>query len=165
MSTLFVDTINEKTSGNGIKIPGHQVQIVQNFIDTPVSVNSATYTSCATQAITPKFSDSKIRVQITCSMVGNSAAGNGTFFQLYRDSTVIGFAYGTSYSTSGGFIPTNNYNVGTLAIDYLDSPATASSITYDLRMGAFNGTAYLGRRGDTAHTSAPIFITLTEIAQ
>ena len=27
MSTLFVDTINEKTSGNGIAIPGHVVQV------------------------------------------------------------------------------------------------------------------------------------------
>ena len=31
MSTLFVDTINEKTSGNGIQIPGHVVQIVQTI--------------------------------------------------------------------------------------------------------------------------------------
>ena len=29
MSTLFVDTINEKTSGNGIAIPGHVVQVVK----------------------------------------------------------------------------------------------------------------------------------------
>ena len=28
MSTLFVDTINEKTSGNGIAIPGHVVQVI-----------------------------------------------------------------------------------------------------------------------------------------
>ena len=29
MSTLFVDTINEKTSGNGVAIPGHVVQVVK----------------------------------------------------------------------------------------------------------------------------------------
>ena len=28
MSTLFVDTINEKTSGNGIEIPGHVIQVI-----------------------------------------------------------------------------------------------------------------------------------------
>ena len=27
MSTLYVDTINEKTSGNGVQIPGHVVQV------------------------------------------------------------------------------------------------------------------------------------------
>ena len=27
MSTLFVDTINEKTSGNGMAIPGHVVHL------------------------------------------------------------------------------------------------------------------------------------------
>ena len=29
MSTLYVDTITEKTSGNGVQIPGHVVQVVQ----------------------------------------------------------------------------------------------------------------------------------------
>jgi hypothetical protein len=171
-SILLVDTIKNSLDSadtvaitGGIYAPGSVVQVVQNYVSTPQSVSTASYTSVVTQAITPKSASSKIRVQIACSMVGNSAAGNGTFFQLYRGSTVIGYAYGSSYSTSGGFIPTNNYNVGTLAIDYLDSPATTAATTYDLRMGAFNGTAYLGRRGDTAHTSAPIFFTLTEIAQ
>ena len=31
MSTLFVDTINEKTSGNGIEIPGHVIQVVREY--------------------------------------------------------------------------------------------------------------------------------------
>ena len=32
MITLFVDTINEKTSGNEIQIPGHPIQIVQTTL-------------------------------------------------------------------------------------------------------------------------------------
>ena len=28
MSTVYVDTINEKTSGNGVQIPGHVIQTV-----------------------------------------------------------------------------------------------------------------------------------------
>ena len=164
LATAADPTTVEISSGHTLYAPGHIIQVVQKYVNTPQSVSTASYTSVVSQAITPKSASSKIRVQISCSMVGNSTAGNATFFQLYRGSTIIGFAYGTSYSTSGGFIPTNNYNVGTLAIDYLDSPATTSATTYDLRMGAFNGTAYLGRRGDTAHTSAPTFFTLTEVA-
>ena len=35
MSTLFVDTINEKTTNNGIYIPGHVLQVQQTvFKDT-----------------------------------------------------------------------------------------------------------------------------------
>ena len=30
MSTLYVDTITEKTSGNGVQIPGHVVQVVSS---------------------------------------------------------------------------------------------------------------------------------------
>ena len=37
MSTLFVDTINEKTSGNGIIIPGHVVAI-HNALKTDTQV-------------------------------------------------------------------------------------------------------------------------------
>ena len=29
MSTLYVDTITEKTVGNGVQIPGHVIQVVQ----------------------------------------------------------------------------------------------------------------------------------------
>ena len=45
MSTLFVDTINEKTSGNGIKIPGHVVQVVSTTnTDTQTITHSTSST-------------------------------------------------------------------------------------------------------------------------
>jgi len=76
MSILKVDTINEKTSGNGVLIPGHVIQIQNvtrdgaanstsstSFVDTGLSLN-----------ITPKFATSKILVivhQVT-SLLGGS---------------------------------------------------------------------------------------------
>ena len=79
MSTLFVDTINEKTSGNGVAIPGHVVQMQNNSI----SGNSGTSTSGSfvdsglSVNITPKFSNSKILVivhQVMAINPGNSHA-------------------------------------------------------------------------------------------
>lgn len=66
MSILKVDTINEKTSGNGVKIPGHIVQTVSS-----TSYGSATYSLTASTEqnvlscnITPKFSNSHMHIHV-----------------------------------------------------------------------------------------------------
>ena len=55
MSTLFVDTINEKTSGNGIQIPGHPIQIVQTTLTGEFNLNhnSGSATSWTDMATVP----------------------------------------------------------------------------------------------------------------
>ena len=73
MSTLFVDTINEKTTGNGIKVPGHVVQVVTATLN-PTAQFATTSTSYVTDGdlpsatITPKFTDSKILIHYTTGM-------------------------------------------------------------------------------------------------
>ena len=42
MSILKVDTINEKTTGNGVLIPGHVVQVIQGSTNTSVSGDATT---------------------------------------------------------------------------------------------------------------------------
>ena len=57
MSTLFVDTINEKTSGNGIIIPGHVIQIVREYEnDTRLLGYNQHFVYCVriSASITPK---------------------------------------------------------------------------------------------------------------
>lgn len=44
MSTLFVDDINEKTSGNGVKIPGHVIGYKRHHV-APSSTQTITATS------------------------------------------------------------------------------------------------------------------------
>ena len=65
MSTLFVDTINEKTSGNGIYIPGHVVQFKKTAYITStqntVSTSWADITG-ASLSITPKSTSSIILI-------------------------------------------------------------------------------------------------------
>lgn len=60
MSTLFVDTINEQTTGNGVKIPGHVIGH-KIFTIATTSTTSTSYTyAVASETYTPKFADSKI---------------------------------------------------------------------------------------------------------
>ena len=78
MSILKVDTINEKTSGNGVAIPGHVVQMQHtqmtgtsnqstslSYVDTGLNVN-----------ITPKFATSKILVFIN-QQIGKTKSTTG----------------------------------------------------------------------------------------
>ena len=41
MSTLSVDTITEQSTGNGVQISGHVIQVQQTFGTTSVTTTSA----------------------------------------------------------------------------------------------------------------------------
>ena len=60
-STLYVDSLVEKTSGNGVHIPGHVIQVVRNsFTAAHNTTTSTSYVSMGSPfnlAITPKFSN------------------------------------------------------------------------------------------------------------
>ena len=66
MSILKVDTINEKTSGNGVAIPGHVIQVKQTVLadtfSTAIGPNFAEITDFRT-LITPTSTNSKILVK------------------------------------------------------------------------------------------------------
>ena len=137
MSTLYVDTINEKTSGNGVQIPGHVVQVVQarsggsaitttsgSDVDTGVAVT-----------ITPLFATSKIL--ITAGFTATSSNGSqtgGTLYTLYRNGTTNLLA--DTVSNHSGHLEYNS-NSGSYAhsvakMSYLDSPSTTSATTYGI---------------------------------
>ena len=62
MSILKVDTINEKTSGNGVHITGHVVQVVHNKHGN-VDSSANGYVDVVSTTFTPKFSNSLIIVR------------------------------------------------------------------------------------------------------
>lgn len=127
-----------------------------SMIDCGVSVN-----------ITPISSSNKILVLVS-GVLGNDTAGNTALIHLLRDSTKI--AVGTSssttdYNASAFSLGSAVYEAGHFGINHLDSPATTNQITYKLQIGAFNGDAFIGSRGDNpAAQSVPTNITVMEIA-
>ena len=65
MSILKVDTINEKTTGNGVAIPGHVIQVVQSRISGNITTTSSSYATTGLEvAITPKYSTSKLKITV-----------------------------------------------------------------------------------------------------
>ena len=89
MSKLFVDDIVEKTSGHGVVIPGHILQVVNKTHGATQVVSGATsteYTGIAT-TITPIVTGSKIYVMVNLSIGSNYGGSDWYVTRLYRDST------------------------------------------------------------------------------
>ena len=130
---------------------GVVLQVVQATKSTEASTNSVTYvTTGLTASITPKFSTSKILIFANGSYYG---AGGNTYYTIYRNSTNLEITVGRGFAEA-------NYanNTGTtMALSYLDSPATTSSTTYTIYTKQ-NATVYFPVDGSTAT------ITLMEIA-
>ena len=157
-STLTVDNIVGATSASTIHIPGHVIQVLQATFATETASTSSTFSNTGLSlSITPKSNTSKIMVMFSLgsSGVNNTAAESRGYFRLMRDSTQIYImdvrAY--DYGNSGSI------DFGVYAQSYLDSPATASSVTYSIQQRATTGTIRV------CESNNQIQMQLMEIAQ
>ena len=157
-STLTVDNIVGATSASTIHIPGHVIQVLQATFATETASTSSTFSNTGLSlSITPKSNTSKIMVMFSLgsSGVNNTAAEARGYFRLMRDSTQIYImdvrAY--DYGNSGSI------DFGVYAQSYLDSPATASSVTYSIQQRATAGTIRV------CESNNQIQMQLMEIAQ
>jgi hypothetical protein len=161
MSTLYVDTIAEKTAGNGVQIPGHVVQVVNNALAVQQTYSSTSPVNGNLSAsITPKYSNSKLLVMMTINGIHNANAFSGTNLYLYRDGSAASlgssgrWAYATGYDSAGG-------NIVSAALNFLDNANSTSSTTFAVYASLYGtAPAYINvNPGDTSS------ITLMEIAQ
>ena len=158
MSTLKVDSLVEKTSGNGVHIPGHVIQVVQSTRTTETASTSTTFSNTGLSlSITPKNNTSKIMVMFSLgsSGVNNTAAESRGYFRLMRDSTEIYIMDVRAYDYGGS----GSIDFGVYAQSYLDSPSTASSVTYSIQQRSSTGTIRV------CESNNQIQMQLMEIAQ
>ena len=136
---------------------GNVIQVVQATYSTITSNSTSTYADTGLSAsITPTSSSSKILVLV--SQNGCRKQGNDTYLQLrlVRGSTTIAtFAGAAAYT---GTTTTND--IGSVSIEYLDSPATTSSTTYKTQLASGSNNAQVNVQ-TVSDTST---ITLMEIA-
>jgi len=172
MSTLFVDTINEKTSGNGIIIPGHGVQVVQTQKTDTFTTTSTSFVDVPglSVTITPKSSSSKIL--ILGSLSGNGQHNTwGLMPRLLRGSTAINVATGQGNRIQAmAMMEVAGGAFATVPIAFLDSPATTSATTYKIqvRVNSAN-TSHIGRgitdSDNTTYARSTQTLIAMEIAQ
>ena len=155
MSTLFVDTINEKTSGNGVQIPGHVLQVVEGTRTDGTNTSSSSYVDVGLSAtITPKSTSSKVFVIVGAGF-GNTSAGTNNNVRIVRGSTEIRSFSRVAFQANGHM---NAHQIFTV----LDSPSTTSATTYKVQYMTDGGGF---RINDSAGDTSVATITLMEIAQ
>jgi hypothetical protein len=145
-------TISGVSANGGISSAqtGSVLQVVQSISTTQFNTTSATDVATGYSAtITPKFSSSKILITVVGNVYQNT--NNQTaIITPYRNTTALSGQSATSYVGS--------QNLLGFSINYLDSPATTSSTTYNIYAKTTGGTISLVSFGGS------ITITLTEIA-
>ena len=124
-----------QTNGSGVLsfagVSASAGQVIQVLSATDSTTRSTTGTSFVTGSntlsvtITPSSASNKIF--ITSSFVGRGAnAESAMYYTIYRGSTDLGAI------SSLGFANLPDTPSGTVAISYLDSPATTSAVTYQI---------------------------------
>ena len=174
MSTLKVNNLDTQTgsnivvaSGKVLSAAGHIIQtVIGSKFTTQQQSTSTSYADVVSLAITPKFSSSVIKVCFYYNVSGNHA------IRLVRDSTTV-------------FQPTNTYlnydadSYGqtshvsdstrrTIAMSYIDSPASTSAITYKWQVASYNagnGTGLMFNELTATTASAYTYMEIMEIAQ
>ena len=143
---------------------GKILQVVSAIRTTPITTTSATFVDVTdvTLSIIPNFLSSKILVMAS-GVVGNFDTGALTRINLVRDSTAIGQSTGGTNQTLAVYTNSTTTNSG-FSINFLDSPATLSSVTYKLQFAAPGGTAVIGRYAAYATFPSITTITVMEVA-
>lgn len=161
MSTMRVDTIEEKTSGNGVKIPGHVVQVQQSTASANFNTSSTSYVQGPqTSTFTMKNSSNKVLVTMNFLARATKTSGNynGARYAIYRGTVASGT------KITGGTEPqlldhgTEIWAWQTLTV--LDTPS-ASSVTYSIGLNKHSEGATAQIMGSYGTT----LMVLQEIAQ
>jgi hypothetical protein len=135
---------------------GSVLQVVQGSTTTVgTSTNNSTWVSTSLSAsITPISSASKILIFGQHGSVRINSSSNGISIRILRNSTSIAQPVTELLYNSNG--------IDVIApFQYLDSPATTSSVTYSTEFKLLTGT---GGTGQINANSVPAYITLMEIS-
>jgi hypothetical protein len=126
-----------KMAASGAWAPtGTVVQVVQGTTTTQVSTTGITLVDTGLSvSITPLFSTSKILVMVDQSSVGKANADERVKIVLLRNSSQIATLTELAAYTASS----QNNDIGSVTISYLDSPATTSATTYKTQFSTVNG--------------------------
>jgi hypothetical protein len=148
------------TAGGGGKV----LQVVQGVTTTKTTISTSTYTDTGiTATITPTSSTSKILVLVTATALAYRASSgtyNNSSAKIVRGATDI-MVQPIAQQTEGAST-TSQSIASSVALNYLDSPATTSATTYKLQAMRMTGTAVVYQIDDSPVTGAST-ITLLEI--
>ena len=135
MSTLKVDSLVEKTSGNGVHIAGHVIQVqALSRVRSAVQVLSSTSTVILNDGvgnfettITPKFSNSKIVGYVNIAGIATVSNANSIAFMIYRNGSFI-----QTIDNHLGYNGDEHGDRHHLSHQFIDEPNSTSAVTYSI---------------------------------
>lgn len=167
MSILKVDTINEKTTGNGVEIAhalkgsgiaGHVVQAVYDTNILMTSNNSTSYQDLLSVSFTPKFDNSMLFIISTIRYQENASSNDIKVRITHDGSNLIDISRYFNYS--GGV--SNLIQTSTIQA-FVSSTGSTSARYIKVQAGQYTtGTSYFNTNG-TTNNECSLFI--QEIAQ
>jgi hypothetical protein len=138
---LNSSSISGLAAVGGLSSPqtGSVLQVVRsNYTTTTSTTNTSSWTNVGSATITPSSASNKILITVNYHVSGVGA------MRLLRGATALNTPTG-DYMTYGQYaasISQDGWNAGsdriTLTMQYYDSPATTSSITYNVEMIAYS---------------------------
>jgi len=136
---------------------GKVLQVVNAIYSTGASNSTNTFADTGlTATITPTSATSKVLVMVTMHVAKEGAnTGSGVKTRILRNGTSIQ-TMGNSDGYNGS---TATNSIGAIALNYLDSPASTSALTYKTQFANFVNAAIVYVQPDSAASS----ITLLEI--
>ena len=159
MSILKVDTINEKTTGNGVAIPGHVVQVQHKAVTSTTRTGNTTSTSYVATGeyvdFTPKYANSTIYITLSIGMQFTNTNSGAAITNIGRDGTMLGTG---SYPIFMRDQTTSHY--APVACTFVDTPNTTSAVRYEVYIKSSDGNTVFA-----IHESAYFSLVVTEIAQ
>jgi len=134
---------------------GKVLQVVQGAYASQTSTNGTTYVTTGLSAsITPSSTSNKVLVTGVINSFYNYASGAqvGGYLALYRGGSAIVDPIAWSFTNDG------NNLLATVPLNYLDSPSSTSSVTYEVYFRISHGST------SVVHDSGnPSYLTLMEI--
>ena len=151
----------DSTASTGLKwstvSSGKIVQVVTASYATQANSSTSTYADTGlTASITPTSASNTILVMISQNGVFKVTGNTGVDLRLLRGATTIA-QLGQDIANNAS---TNRNSIGTVGIDYLDSPATTSSVTYKTQFASNGAVA----TATVQHNDVRSTIVLMEIA-
>lgn len=138
---------------------GAVVQVLQGQLTTSLDLTNTSFADITglTIAITPSAATSKILVRAIVQ-IDNDVGGNVSFFQLARGGTAIGIgtSVGSRQACGSAAFTVLTSGMITMAMEWLDSPATTSSTTYSVQNLCQN-TAHVYINRTATDTDSAVF--------
>jgi hypothetical protein len=155
------DTFESKLNVAGGKV----LQVVSFTTDAAFSTTSQSFVDITDLAvtITPSSASNKVLVLASVSAATNTGTSRAAI-RLVRQSTAIciGAAAGSRTRATSTSLSSNNFEIPSQSVTFLDSPAATTATTYKIQIVADTGTVYNNRSHEDTDGST-IFRTASTI--